>query len=214
MYDINANTESTFVPFTPGIQENCVLEAVKYEPADKEGLKEKVLRFVFRGPKGEIHTETVFPINKENTLRAAQSFNRNPQEFLNDEVEALTGKVMHIMTTFIPKETAFLTATSWEDFCQQVIAKMGVSFAGIPIRIKLILNSKDYLQLPKKAKAPFIQKMSEASKLSINPKYDNMTYKAKAATIADPFAAAPAPAGAFSSADVAAAGGAPKPFVF
>jgi hypothetical protein len=188
MYDINDKTESTFVSFTPGIQENVLLDAVKFEPADKEGLKDKVLRFVFRGPAGEVHTETIFPINKENTIKAAQSWNRNPNDVLKEESLALTGKVMHIMTTFIPKEQAFLTASSWEDFCGQVITKLGASYKNVPVRLKIVLNSKDYMQLPKKAKAPFIQKMAEANKLVINPKYDNIVYKMKAAVIADPFA--------------------------
>jgi len=215
MYNIDSKTESTFVPFTPGINENCELTAVKYEPADKEGLKEKVLRFVFKGPKGELHTETIFPINKENTIRAAQSWNRKPEEVLKEEIEALTGKVMHIMTTYLPKEQTFMTATSWEEFCTQVISKLGNAFVGVPVRLKFVLNAKEYLQLPKKAKAPFIQKMSEASKLSINPKYDNVTYKAKADVLPDPFAVMSAPVGAPAAQDLGPAGpGTPKPFVF
>ena len=213
MYDINEKTDSTFVSFTPGIKENCVLAEVKYEPADKEGLKDKVLRFVFRGPNGEIHTETIFPINKENTIRAAQSWNRNPEEVLRQEAEALTGKVMHIMSTYLPKEQTYMTATSWEDFCKQIISKLGATFKDVPVRIKLVLNSKDYLTLPKRAKAPFIQKMSETNKLVINPKYDNVVYKPKAEVMADPFAA---PQGAAESGSIfgGSSSSAEEPFKF
>ena len=187
-FSINATTDSTFITFTPGIQENCVLESVKFEPADKEGLKAKVLRFNFKGPKGERHIETIFPIDAEQTAKAAASWGRVPQEVIQEEVQALSGKVQHIMSTYMDKKDTFLNATSWEAFCTQVIGKLGSSFVGVPVRLKLVLNTKDYLQLPKKAKAPFIQKMSESSSLSINPKYDNVVFKPKAAVVADPFA--------------------------
>jgi hypothetical protein len=190
MYNIDQNTESTLALFTPGIKENCILEDVRFEAADKEGKKDKVLRFVFKGPNGEKHIETIFPINKENTVKAAQSWGRNPAEVLKEESMALTGKINHIMSTYLPKEACYMSATNWEDFCKQVISKLGDTYKTVAIRIKLVLNTKDYLQLPKKAKAPFIQKMSETNSLTINPKWDKVVYSAKSsAVIEDPFAA-------------------------
>jgi hypothetical protein len=210
-YNIDQNSEQTVALFTPGIQQNVVLEEVRFEPADKEGKKDKVLRFVFKGANGEKHIETIFQINKENTLAAAAKFGRNGAEFLQEEFTALAGKVLHIMSTYVPKEQTYFQANSWEEFCTGVITRLGESYKNVPVRIKLVLNNKDCLQLPRKAKVPFIQKMSEANKLTINPKWDKVVYTQKAAaSVADPFA------GVFGTAPAATAGAsnAGDPFVF
>lgn len=188
MYQIDQNTEQTFVSFTGGIQDNVVMTNAAFEPADKEQKQGKVLRFYFKGPLGQRHIETIFPVNKENTVEAAKRWNKDPKEVLQDEYAALAGKVQHILGAYIPKEQTFCTGATWEEFATNVLARLGQTYVNVPVRIKLVYNSKAYLSMPRKAVSPFIVKMADAAMITINPKWDKVVPPAQKEAVADPFA--------------------------
>ena len=188
MYTIDNSTENTFVSFTGGIQDNVVMVDARFEPADKEGVKEKVLRFFFKGPLGQRHIETIFPINAVNTTNQAKAWGKDAKQMLNDEYSALAGKVQHILQAYIPKEKTFTSGSNWEEFCTGVLTALGKSYVGVPVAVKLVYNSKDYLGFPRRAVNPFIARMADKAKITINPKYDKIVASAKKEVVADPFA--------------------------
>ena len=112
-----------------------------------------------------------------------------------------------------------ITGNTWDEFGGNVVTLLGDAYKGIDVRVKLILNNKDYTMFPKQAFRPFIQRMDTPDTLAIEEKYERITPKSAAGTsssgldalLDSPAPAAAKPTGLQPNTDFAAAAPTPAP---
>jgi hypothetical protein len=174
MYGFDKSNENTSLFMDAGINENVELKEVAFEPAKQDGTGEKVLRFYFENDKGQKFSHVEFPIDPTVIKEQARAWGVDPVKLTNERNKDLGSRVMHILSVYLPKEQLEFKADTWEEFCKGVVSILGNTHKGIPIRIKVFYNKKDYLTFPSKTFRPFIQKMSEPNLLRIDPKWERI----------------------------------------
>lgn len=205
-YGIDENTQESNVSssINAGIQENIKLESVDFASVSETG--DPVIQVNFIDEFGSTLREILWEVDEEQTKQwnrsADKTHGRTNKEMGWEKGDPITDedavkkaymlfnqRAKHIATKFVDEDTiveALKGAGSYKEF--------GEAYAGLftedrisntLVRLKVVLNSKDYSTLPKFP--PFIESMSvprDKSKLEIDPQYDRVT-KANADTDAD-----------------------------
>ena len=145
--------------FTIGIHESVTLKDISLETASNGN---PYLKFHFEGEKGEQVAHTEWPIDSSD-----QNFEKKVKNFLI--------RIKHICTKFVPAEAVNITAPTFEEFANKVIAMVKPNLHKTKVRIKLVYNYKNFVSIPKYV--PFIEAMSvtsEKSRLKMDPGFDKM----------------------------------------
>lgn len=161
----------------PGINENVKLVSVVYEPAKSDGTGDLVLRFNFEDSAGGKFSHVEWAIDEERELSNARSWGKNPTEHLQSRYQAQSERIFHILSVFVPREVLIKSVgktDSFASFSNALISALGNNHVDKLIRIKVILNKKDYLTFPMRAIKPFIQPMDQPNKLAIDPKWERI----------------------------------------
>jgi hypothetical protein len=82
----------------------------------------------------------------------------------------------------LPADKVVITGNTWDEFGGNVVAILGDTYRGVDVRVKLILNNKDYTMFPKQAFRPFIQRMDVPNKLAIDTKWERTEPKSSGAS--------------------------------
>lgn len=196
MYSIDnsISSDSSIKAISVGIQENCYLTKVSYGPSSTKEGAPKALIFEFKQKleDGSLasfrHLEFAVDQSRE-TLNAEKYYERlvkagktpeDPkpvfiQKYVKSVFTNLSSRVKHIMSKYIPEKDTLITGvTTFEQFSNAVVSKLGNSYVDVKVRLKLIFNSKDYPTFPKYPN--FIELQTDAaSALKINPKKDRIT---------------------------------------
>lgn len=178
-------SESNYQPMGPGIHSKVTLRSVTFEPMSATpGMNNtNVLRFnFFKEADGTSFTHTEFPIDEKKLRELAKKWAKGNTEqdkreevdrIVESEYDSQTRRIEHICQTFLP-EFVCPEANSWEGFSRAVIETLGEAHKGTLVKIKIVLNKKDYDILPKYVGKGFIQLESEPMKLALDPKYDRV----------------------------------------
>lgn len=195
-YGAGANVKETTAPqiMNAGINENVILSDVKFEPLT-EG-NDPTLQVEFQDPAANKLNEVLWPVNEEqvkdwNRSGNERTHNRDnpvhgftkgevitPEDAVIIAYDDFNRKIKHIATKFVSKEVVeeeLGTASSYADLANKFVALLKPKTNGQKVRLKVVLSSKDYAQLPKWP--PFIESMDvdkQQSNLEINPKYDKV----------------------------------------
>lgn len=161
----------------PGINENVKLVSVVYEPAKSDGTGDLVLRFNFEDSTGGKFSHVEWAIDEDRERSNARSWGKDPEEHLKSRYQAQSERIFHILTVFVPREVLIKSVgktDSFASFSNALISALGTNHVDKLVRIKVILNKKDYLTFPMRAIKPFIQTMAEPNKLAIDPKWERI----------------------------------------
>lgn len=208
MFEIdNTPLKRGYQPMPAGTNENVQLTRVAYEPFRSDGTGDMVLKFEFRDVAGRTFTHNEWEIVPDKVKANAQQWNQDYKELLESMMRDTTERIKHIMSCYMPLREINVKGKNWSEFAQAVIDNLGSRYEDVPVRIKLILNNKDYTKFPKRAINDFIQPMSQPNTISYHPKYDRIEPKPAASSndldsmlggsdndIDAPFDTAPAPA--------------------
>jgi hypothetical protein len=182
--DTTVGTGSSILP--AGINEDVTLDYVKLEVM-KEG-NPAVLQIGFKGDGGTFNA-IMWPVDPDRTPFTpgrthkrdipALGISKNSPVTREDAVKLaydnFNTKLKHIATKFVSEEEAIINARSYEEFATKYVALLNKpQFKSIPLRLKLTLNNKDYVQIP--LFPPFIELMDtpiEKSQLKIT-QYDKV----------------------------------------
>ena len=151
-----------------GINENVSFEGLT-KKQDKNG--KSYLSFAFKDSEGNELMHNEFEVNPEYvTPKEGES----KEDAVSRRVNNMLIRVKHICTQFIPKENFVVSGTTYEEFCNNLINLMNNANTNASLRLKVVLNYKDYSSLPNFT--PFIENVDThpTSKLKINTKYDKM----------------------------------------
>lgn len=176
MYSIDETTKSSGTKqFAPGITENVKITGIVRENSKDDGSGTEVLRFYFEGPEGELFTHTEFPIDADRLRELAKGWNNaDPDKVVENAFKDLGARIKHILASFLPEEEIIVKdAKGWEDYCDKIVALAGKKYEGVLLRIKVVLNTKDYNSFPKKALSRSYQNMEEKNLLRIT-RYDRI----------------------------------------
>ena len=95
--------------------------------------------------------------------------------FAKNEFRAQGERVQHILSCFIPKDKCVFKADSFDKFAEGIIRLLGDNHKNVACRMKVVYKKgSNYTTFPKRAIKPFIQPMSEPSRITIDPKWDNI----------------------------------------
>lgn len=155
-----------------GTNENVKLTRVAYEPFKQDGTGDKVLKFEFVDEDGRQFVHNEWEIEPDRIKQNAKAWGKDYAELLEGTMRDTTERIKHIMSCFMPLREIKVKGSNWAEFAQAVIDNMGDKYQDIPVRIKLILNNKDYTRFPKRAINDFIQPMSHPNTITYNSKYD------------------------------------------
>ena len=161
-----------YQPMPAGTNENVKLIRVAYEPFKNDGTGDKVLKFEFKDEQGRSFTHNEWEIKPDRIKQNAQAWGADYKELLEKELASMSERIKHIMAAYMPYEDIKVAGTTWAEFARAIIDNLGNRYDGVPVRIKLILNKKDYCTFPKRAINDFIVPMSAPDTFSYNPKYD------------------------------------------
>ena len=225
MYNIDNTIESPKAsgPMPAGISQNVRLLGVFFEALRQDGTGGNVLKFNFEDESGRKFRHTEFEVDVERERRNAAQWGKDPDKQVSNALMGLSGRIKHILSCFIPKDKVVITGNTWDEFGGNVVALLGDAYKGVDVRVKLILNNKDYCMFPKQAFRPFIQRMDTPDTLAIEEKYERIVPKSAAGTsatgldalLSDVEPAAPADNGleaAIAAANVAKPVDAPAPW--
>lgn len=176
-FDESTSQSSGANIMAPGINENVKLVNVVYEPAKSDGTGDLVLRFNFEDAGGAKFSHVEWAIDEERERSNARQWGKDVEEHLKGRYVAQSERIFHILTTFVPREVLIKSVgktDSFATFSQALISALGNNHIDKLIRIKVILNKKDYLTFPMRAIKPFIQPMNEPNKLAIDPKWERV----------------------------------------
>jgi hypothetical protein len=176
-FDESTSQSSGANIMAPGINENVKLVNVVYEPAKSDGTGDLVLRFNFEDAGGAKFSHVEWAIDEERERSNARQWGKDVEEHLKSRYVAQSERIFHILTTFVPREVLIKSVgktDSFATFSQALISALGNNHIDKLIRIKVILNKKDYLTFPMRAIKPFIQPMNEPNKLAIDPKWERV----------------------------------------
>ena len=159
MYQIDQKIQSegsSTKIFSLGITENVEMTNVSIETAANGN---SYLKFAFLGPEGSMISNVEFAIDT-----AIEGWEK--------KMQSQAKRVKHIMTKFLDEDQINITANNFEEFCKQVIAKLGNSYIGKKLRTKTIYSYNRYISFPKYV--PFLEDMNvEKSRLTITD-FDKM----------------------------------------
>lgn len=210
MYGIDEKTQESNVGSTinAGIQDNIKLQGVDFEPL-VEG-NDPVIKVNFIDEFGATLQEVLWEVDearvREYNQGSDKKHKRNNKELGFKKGEPVTDddavvkayelfnqRAKHIATKFIPEDTiveALKGAGSYAEFGQAYADLFTPSRTeNVRVRLKVVLNNKDYSTLPKYP--PFIESMDvpeEKSQLELT-EYDRVT-KATSQDADDPMSAA------------------------
>jgi len=160
-----------------GTNENVTLLRVAYEPFKNDGTGDNVLKFEFTDNQGRQFVHNEWEIVPSKVKENAKAWNQDYKELLEATMRDTTERIKHIMSCYMPLKEINVAGSTWADFAQAVIDNLGEKFIDVPVRIKIILNNKDYTRFPRRAINDFIQLMSEPNSISYHPKYDRIDPK-------------------------------------
>ncbi len=200
MYNIDNSVESpkSNAPMPAGINQNVRLLGVFFEALRQDGTGGNVLKFNFEDESGRKFRHTEFEVDVERQKQMAKQWGKDPDKQVRNALMGLSGRVKHILSCYIPKDKVVITGNTWDEFGGNVVSLLGDAFKGVDVRVKLILNNKDYTMFPKQAFRPFIQRMDTPDTLAIEEKYERVAPKSAAGTSAsglDALLDDPTPAG-------------------
>ena len=186
MYNIDNTVESpkSNAPMPAGINQNVRLLGVFFEALRQDGTGGNVLKFNFEDASGRKFRHTEFEVDVERQRQQAKQWGKDPEKQVRNALMGLSGRIKHILSCFIPKDKVVITGNTWDEFGGNVVALLGDAYKGVDVRVKLILNNKDYCMFPKQAFRPFIQRMDTPDTLAIEEKYERIEPKSAAGTSA------------------------------
>lgn len=179
-FDDSTNQSTGANIMAPGINENVKLVNVVYEPAKADGTGDLVLRFNFANKEGAKFSHVEWAIDEERERNNARAWGKDVEQHVKDRYVAQSERIFHILSTFVPREVLIKSVgktDSFTSFCNALIEALGTAHVNQLVRIKVILNKKDYLTFPMRAIKPFIQLMSEPNKLAIDPKWERIEFQ-------------------------------------
>jgi hypothetical protein len=188
MYGFDQNTQESSVTtlLKAGINENVTLQKVEYSSMS-EG-KDAVLQLTFSSSAGTLRS-VFWPVDPNSVREPEGKVHRRDVPALgfvkdtpitrNDavkiEFDNFNQRLKHIATKFVSEAEATIAANSYPDFCQKYVALLNrANLENTPLRLKVVLNNKDYPQLPKYP--PFVESMEvprDQTKLRIT-QYDKV----------------------------------------
>jgi hypothetical protein len=181
MFEIdNTPLKRGYTPMPAGTNENVILTRVAYEPFKNDGTGDNVLKFEFQDDQGRQFTHNEWEIVPDRVKQNAKAWGQDYRELLEATMRDTTERIKHIMSCYMPLKEINVKGSNWTEFAQAVIDNLGDKFNDVPVRIKLILNNKDYTRFPRRAINDFIQLMSQPNSISYHPKYDRIEPKAAA----------------------------------
>lgn len=203
MYNIDNSIETPKAsgPIPAGINENCQLVGVYFESLRADGTGGNVLKFNFEDAAGRKFRHTEFEVEVDRVRQNAKQWGKDPEAAVRNALTGLAGRIKHILSCFLPADKVVITGNTWDEFGGNVVAILGDAFKGVDVRLKLILNNKDYTMFPKQAFRPFIQRMDTPNTLAVDEKWERVTPKSAGASAnaldallgdVEPTAAAPA----------------------
>lgn len=195
MFEIdNTPLKRGYQPMPAGTNENVRLKRVAYEPFKNDGTGDNVLKFEFEAEDGKQFTHSEWEIVPDRVKQNAKAWGQDYRELLEATMRDTTERIKHIMSCYMPFKDISVKGGNWAEFAQAVIDNLGDKYKDVPVRIKLILNNKDYTRFPKRAINDFIQPMSQPNTFTYHPKYDRIEPKpAAGANELDDMFDAPAP---------------------
>ena len=176
-FDESTSQSSGAKVMAPGINENVKLVNVVYEPAKSDGTGDLVLRFNFESQDGSKFSHVEWAIDEDRERNNARQWGKDPEEHLKSRYVAQSERIFHILTVFVPREVLIKSVgktDSFATFSNALVTALGTNHIDKLVRIKVILNKKDYLTFPMRAIKPFIQPMNEPNKLAIDPKWERV----------------------------------------
>ena len=184
MYNIDQTIDSPKAsgPIPAGINENCTLIGVFFEPLRQDGTGGNVLKFNFADAAGRKFRHTEFEVEADRVKQQAAQWGKDPEKQLRNALTGLAGRIKHILSCFLPADKVVITGNTWDEFGGNVVSLLGDAFKGVPVRLKLILNNKDYTCFPKQAFRPFVQRMDVPNTLEVDAKWERIVPKSAAGT--------------------------------
>ncbi len=184
MYNIDSTTEAPKAsgPIPAGINENVQLKAVYFEALRQDGTGGNVLKFNFEDAAGRKFRHTEFEVEVDRVRANAQQWGKDPDKSVRNALTGLAGRIKHILACFIPKDKVVITGNTWDEFGGNVVTILGDAFKGVDVRVKLILNNKDYTMFPKQAFRPFVQRMDTPNTLEVDAKWERIVPKSSGAS--------------------------------
>jgi hypothetical protein len=217
MYNIDNTVEApkSNQPMPAGINQNVRLLGVFFEALRQDGTGGNVLKFNFEDAAGRRFRHTEFEVDVERERSNAQQWGKDPDKQVRNALMGLSGRIKHIMSCFLPADKVVIQGNTWDEFGGNIVTMLGEAYKGIDVRVKLILNNKDYCMFPKQAFRPFIQRMDTPDSLAIEAKYERIEPKGTSASASGSdldalLSAAPTPAAPVQ--DFAAPTAAPAPW--
>ena len=186
MYNIDNQTEAPKAsgPIPAGINENVQLLGVYFESLRSDGTGGNVLKFNFQDAAGRKFRHTEFEVEVDRVRQSAKQWGKDPEAAVRNALTGLAGRIKHILACFLPADQVVITGNTWDEFGGNVVSILGDAYKGVDVRVKLILNNKDYTMFPKQAFRPFIQRMDTPNTLAIDEKWERITPKASSGTSA------------------------------
>ena len=176
-FDESTNQSSGANIMAPGINENVKLVNVVYEPSKSDGSGDLVLRFNFETLTGAKFSHVEWAIDEDRERNNARQWGKDPEEHLKSRYVAQSERIFHILTVFVPREVLIKSVgktDSFASFSNALIAALATNHVDKLVRIKVILNKKDYLTFPMRAIKPFIQSMEQPNNLVVDPKWERI----------------------------------------
>ena len=182
MYNIDNSIETpkSSGPIPAGIQENVNLVGVYFESLRSDGTGGNVLKFNFEDAAGRKFRHTEFEVEVDRVRANAKQWGKDPEASVRNALTGLAGRIKHILSCFLPADKVVITGNTWDEFGGNVVAILGDAFRGVDVRVKLILNNKDYTMFPKQAFRPFCQRMDVPNTLQIDAKWERIEPKSSA----------------------------------
>lgn len=181
MFEIdNTPLQRGFAPMPAGTNNNCVLKRVAYEPFKRDGSGDKVLKFEFVNAQGQTFTHNEWEIQPDQVKKNAAQWGKDYKDLLDEMLRDTTERIKHIMSCYMPLADISVKGANYQEFAQAVIDNLGTKYVDVPVRLKLVLNPKDYIKFPKRAINDFIVLMSSPDTFSYHPKYDRIEPKSSA----------------------------------
>ncbi len=169
-----------FNPMPAGTNNNCVLKRIAYEPFKANGTGDKVLKFEFTNDKGQIFTHNEWEIIPEKVKSNAHAWGKDYKDLLEEMMRDTTERIKHIMSCYMPLSDITVKGANYQEFSQAVIDNLNDRWVDVPVRLKLILNQKDFTVFPRRALNDFILLMSDNDTFVYHQKYERITPKASA----------------------------------
>lgn len=154
--EVRSNAKSFIAP---GIRENVKLESVTLGTTPNKGIE--FLSFTFSDEKGDTLVHTEYPVTLRKPLEAMSDEEKKSYAMSLDTQKRRIGQ---IVTTFVPKEKYSFVANTFKEFAENVIKSLEGRDPDKLVRIKVVLNKKNYTTLPNYWKHTFIEDMNVSRK--------------------------------------------------